>query len=101
MKIIIKGLNEEANKKILEWGKNPKNLKDCYLEQINPPILIEEYKTTAINFMIEQTAKRLKIPKGLITNNHIKERTVINKLIKRASKKLDIDKQFIKIEVVD
>lgn len=101
MEIVITGENEEANAKLLKWGYDPKNRKDGELRQENPPIWVEKYKTSAIDFMITQTAKRLKIPKGLITRNHIHERTVINKLKKKASKKLGIDKDSLNVEVLD
>lgn len=96
MKVIISGRTKEAKAKLLKWGKDPKNHKDGYLSGSQ---WIEEYKTTAIDFMIEQTAKRLKIPKGLITRNQIHERTVINKLTRKASKKLDIDKNSLIVVV--
>lgn len=101
MEVIITGKTNEANKKLLEWGRNPKNAKDGFLRTESPPVWVEEYKTSAIDFMITQTAKRLKIPKQLITKNDIHRRSVLNRLKRKASKKLGINKESLEVEVID
>lgn len=99
MKVVFKALTENADKVLLDWALLPKNKKDCEIVQENPTIIKEVFEDKSVNWMLKKTAEKMGLPTESITSNHIYQNSVNGKFLRKASKKLKIDKKEIEIKV--
>lgn len=99
MKINFIGKTTLGQKALLDWSIDYP--KEYTLINSNPVIIQERYKKGAIEWMIQNTAKRLKLPIETITKNETYYRSLCNKLKKKAIKNLNVKKNDIDVEVIE
>lgn len=96
MIILYIAKTELGEEKLREWEKNNKEY-SIYKEK--PFTITETFKDSAVEYMLKQTAKRLRVPISLIKENMMYKDSISSKLKIQASKTLGIDKSNIEVKI--
>jgi hypothetical protein len=96
MKILYIAKTELAKEKLKEWEKDNEEY-SIYRE--DPFTISEEYKDSAVDFILRQTAKRLKVPISLIKDNPNFRDSMSIKLQIKACETLGIKQENIQVKL--